>query len=71
MAKTGWTRNEETEIGWWVGYLERKDNVYFFATRLIKDRKNPKPDFGRCRKEITLKLLRELNIIDVAEQQSN
>ena len=62
-AKTGWTRDNGKDTGWWVGYVERKDNVYFFATRLIKDRDNLNPDFGRCRKEITLKILRELNIL--------
>lgn len=37
-AETGWTGKDGKHIGWWVGYVERKDNVYFFATRLIKDR---------------------------------
>ncbi|WP_206610123.1 hypothetical protein [Maribellus luteus] len=50
--------------GWWVGYVERSDNVYFFATRLEKDRETPNPDFGKCRKEITRTILRQLNVID-------
>ena len=29
-AKTGWAGS----IGWYVGYLEQNDNVYFFATNL-------------------------------------
>ncbi|HKJ80352.1 MAG TPA: penicillin-binding transpeptidase domain-containing protein [Prolixibacteraceae bacterium] len=28
-AKTGWTRDGGKDAGWWVGYVERKDNVYF------------------------------------------
>lgn len=59
-GKTGWTRVDENEIGWWVGYVERKDNVYFFATRLIKKRNIPNPDFGKCRKTITKAVLVQL-----------
>ncbi|SDJ15200.1 penicillin-binding transpeptidase domain-containing protein [Chryseobacterium jejuense] len=62
-AKTGWTRDKGKDTGWWVGYVERPNNVYFFATRLIKDRKDLNHNFGKCRKEITLKILRELNIL--------
>lgn len=63
-AKTGWARDNEKEVGWWVGYVERKDNVYFFATRLIKGRKVPNPNFGPNRKEITRTILKQLNIIE-------
>ena len=34
--------------------IEKKDDVYFFATRLIKDRSTKNPDFSKCRKEITM-----------------
>ena len=35
-AKTGWALAEE--IGWYVGYVEQNDNVYFFATNIdIRD----------------------------------
>jgi beta-lactamase class D len=63
-AKTGWTRENEINTGWWVGYIENKDRVYFFATRLLQDRKIRRDDFGTCRKEITMQVLRELNIIE-------
>lgn len=62
-AKTGWTRDGGKDTGWWIGYVEREDNVYFYATRLIKDRATNNPDFGRCRKEITKAVLRQLNIL--------
>ncbi len=35
-GKTGLANN----IGWYVGYLERNDNVYFFATNLDLDSEN-------------------------------
>lgn len=63
-AKTGWTRVEGKNIGWWVGYVEKKDNVYFFATRLINDRNDNNQDFGSCRKTITRKILQDLSIIN-------
>ncbi|SDG14806.1 beta-lactamase class D [Dyadobacter soli] len=62
-SKTGWTRVEGTDIGWWVGYVERKDNVWFFATRVSKPRATPNPDFGNCRKTITKAVLKELGAL--------
>jgi len=62
-AKTGWTRDDGKDTGWWIGYVERKDNVYFFATRLLKDRTDINTNFGKCRKEITVKILKELHIL--------
>jgi beta-lactamase class D len=63
-AKTGWTRAGGKDTGWWIGYVERKDNVYFFATRLIKNRSTHNPDFGNCRKEITKTVLRQLKMME-------
>jgi len=63
-AKTGWTRDGGRDTGWWVGYVERDDNVYFFATRLIKDRETLNPEFGKCRQEITKTILKQMKIID-------
>jgi beta-lactamase class D len=63
-AKTGWTRDGGKDIGWWVGYVERDDNVYFFATRLMKERKVLNPDFGNCRKKITKSILKQMRIIE-------
>lgn len=63
-AKTGWTRENDTNTGWWVGYLETKNNTYFFATRLLQSRINNRDDFGSCRKEITKKIFKKLQIIN-------
>lgn len=56
-AKTGWTSANSKSIGWWVGYVEKEGNVYFFATRIYKSREDHHPDFGKCRKEITRTVL--------------
>ncbi len=63
-AKTGWTRPELDDIGWWVGYVEKKDNLYFFSTRLIKKRSTINKNFGDCRKSITTKILKDMKILN-------
>lgn len=63
-AKTGWTRENNTNTGWWVGYIETESGSYFFATRLLQDRKDNRQDFGTCRKEITKKVFKDLGIIN-------
>ncbi|SHL03210.1 penicillin-binding transpeptidase domain-containing protein [Flavobacterium chilense] len=62
-SKTGWTRENEINTGWWVGYLKNKKGVYFFATRLLQNRKINQSDFGNCRKDITKTAFRDLDII--------
>lgn len=62
-SKTGWTRENRINTGWWVGYIVNKDEPYFFATRLLQDRKFSSSDFGSCRKEITKSVFKDLNII--------
>lgn len=63
-AKTGWTRDSGINTGWWVGYLEKKDAVYFFATQLLQDRKQNRADFGSCRKKITTSIFKDLHVVN-------
>ncbi len=70
-AKTGWTRENNINTGWWIGYFEANDNTYFFATLLLQDRKNNRDDFGSCRKEITKKIFSELGFINNKNKQTN
>lgn len=57
-AKTGWAFDKH--IGWWVGYVERDNNVYFFALNIdIK-----KEEDTGARTTITKNILREMKIID-------
>ncbi|MCE1198307.1 MAG: penicillin binding protein transpeptidase domain-containing protein [Marinilabiliales bacterium] len=62
-AKTGWTRLNGLDTGWWVGYVEKAEGVWFFATRLSKPRSVINPDFGPCRKELTKSVLKGLGIL--------
>jgi beta-lactamase class D/D-alanyl-D-alanine dipeptidase len=59
-AKTGWSDAYKPQVGWWVGYVERGGEVYFFATEIdIK-----KDEDAAKRKEITRNILKSLKIIE-------
>jgi beta-lactamase class D len=62
-GKTGWGIRKEQEIGWYIGYVEAKSNVYFFATRIISDTKGIPSTFSSSRKTITMSVLKEFNFI--------
>jgi beta-lactamase class D len=62
-AKTGWADTPPKDIGWYVGYVQKKDNVYFFATRIYKPVEKDMPTFGADRIEITTKILKKLGIL--------
>jgi len=59
-AKTGWAIRVADQIGWFVGYVEKGNNVYFFATNL--ESKEPEEGF-KSRIEITRKILTDLEIL--------
>ncbi len=60
-AKTGWVTRVPPQIGWYVGYLETADNVYFFANNY--ESATPGPDFGAARESITRSILKELQLL--------
>ncbi|MGV3762670.1 penicillin-binding transpeptidase domain-containing protein [Parapedobacter sp.] len=62
-SKTGWGNQDGKDIGWWVGYVERTDNVYFFATRITKDRHTRNGNFMKCRVDITKTVLQALGAL--------
>lgn len=62
-SKTGWTMADQINTGWWVGYVEKQKEVYFFATRLLQDRKSNRSDFSGCRKKITRSVMKDLKIL--------
>lgn len=59
-AKTGWALRVEDQVGWFVGYVEKGSDVYFFVINVQS--KNPEEGFV-SRKEITIKILKELGIL--------
>jgi beta-lactamase class D len=61
-AKTGWSNQNNSSIGWYVGYLETTTGTYFFATCIqCSDLENP--DFAEARREITLSILKTLKLL--------
>jgi beta-lactamase class D len=58
-AKTGWAMRTNPQQGWYVGYVETKGQVWFFATNLEIRRKGDEA----FRKEITIAALRAKGIL--------
>lgn len=62
-AKTGWGEQDGINIGWYVGYVEQQNNVYYFAN-CIQTTDNEHEQFGIARKEIVFQILSELTILN-------
>jgi len=62
-AKAGWGEQDNKYIGWYVGYVETKDNVYYF-TNCIQTKDFDNPDFAQTRIDIVYKILDELKILN-------
>lgn len=60
-GKTGWAQTGSLNIGWYVGWVEREDATFFFATNLQSTRSE---GFSAARKSITHSVLRRLGAID-------
>jgi beta-lactamase class D len=60
-GKTGWAGQVDPQIGWFVGYLERDGNVYFFATNVEKDKSTE--SLGRMSQQITREILAEIDLL--------
>lgn len=58
-AKTGWANQLNPQIGWFVGYVEAKGQVWFFATNIVITKNS---DLA-LRKEITMAALKAKGII--------
>lgn len=62
-AKTGWADEENRYVGWYVGYIEKNNNVYYFSNCIQTSNLDHK-DFGRARTEIAYQILDDLEIIN-------
>ncbi|WP_299248371.1 class D beta-lactamase [uncultured Cytophaga sp.] len=61
-AKTGWSDESNRHVGWYVGYVEKDNNVFYFAT-CIQTRGLDDRYIGVARKAITFNILDALEII--------
>lgn len=67
-AKTGWGGHGNVNIGWYVGYLETKGNVYYFVNCVQIDSKKLEEidtaiKFDQSRTQIVYEILNHLNLI--------
>jgi beta-lactamase class D len=61
-TKTGWSKQDGVDIGWYVGYLEKSDDVYFFVNCIQS--KNPENTaFVSARKTIVDQIFQELGLL--------
>ncbi|MEA5568452.1 class D beta-lactamase [Anabaena sp. UHCC 0399] len=58
-GKTGWSTSLTPNVGWFVGYLEQNNNVYFFATNIDIRNNNDLP----ARIELTRHSLKALGLL--------
>ena len=61
-AKTGWSVQDSTDIGWWVGYIEKDSRIYYFVN-CVQCSTPDNPDFAASRKRIVYDILKSLHII--------
>lgn len=59
-AKTGWGNVDSNNIGWFVGWVEKDNNVYFFANNI--ETKDARDNFPAARKEISEKIMKSLGV---------
>lgn len=62
-GKTGLSVTGEKDNGWYVGYLEFKNNTYFFATNLEPNKEIERRVFIETRKIVTFKAFQEMKLI--------
>ncbi len=62
-GKTGWSVRNGNNNGWFVGYIETENKVYFFATNVEPKEKFNMKMFPKIRKAITYEALELLEII--------
>lgn len=60
-AKTGWGFHDKKDIGWYVGYVETNDNVYFFAN-CMQTADSTNKAFTGARIDICYKIFKDLGI---------
>jgi len=63
-GKTGWAVRNGNNYGWFVGYLETKNKVYFIVTNIEPAEKFNMDLFPKIRSQISLEAFRKLEIID-------
>lgn len=61
----GWSLRNGNNNGWFVGFVEVENNVYFFATNIEPEEKFNMDMFSMIIKSITYKGLYQMNIAQI------
>ncbi len=61
-GKTGWSDSNGNN-GWFVGYVETKNGIYFYAANIEPTENFDMDLFSGIRKEITIKALKQIHIL--------
>jgi len=62
-GKTGWSIRNGNNNGWFVGFIESNEQVFFFATNIVPEKQFNMTMFPKIRKEITQKAFQHLGVI--------
>ena len=62
-GKTGWAIRNGNNIGWFIGFVEKDDKVYYMATNVMPLDQENTNDFARIRLRIGLDALEQLSIL--------
>ena len=62
-AKSGWSVDNGHNNGWYVGYVEKEDDVYFFATNIEPMNQEQTDGFVQARIAVTREALSQLDIL--------
>ncbi len=63
-GKTGWAIRDGKNNGWFVGFVEKGNEVFYFATNIAPTAQFDMKYFPMIRKKITLEALKNLKIIE-------
>lgn len=63
IGKTGWSIRNDKNNGWFVGYLEKGNNTYFFAANVEPKEEFSRDSFVSDRKRVVFKALKHMGII--------
>lgn len=63
-CKTGWAIRNGNNYGWFVGFVETKGKVFYFATLVEPENQQVIEDFIPARKLVTMEVLRETGFIN-------
>ena len=59
-SQSGLVKEGKKEQYWYIGYIQAKNNIYYFATRINKISTRKSLDFQKAGKEITLTVLKQI-----------